>query len=87
MVFFVYKGGNLAESIGASSNQNYYLWQQDYDTGPYETYEVDGMEFYYPLDRGQIGYSKFPGAPYERYDFELRGKELKKGFRRIGVQE
>ena len=87
LVFFVYKGGNLAESIGASSNQNYYLWQQDYDTGPYETYEVDGMEFYYPLDRGQIGYSKFPGAPYERYDFELRGKELKKGFRRIGVQE
>ena len=80
LVFFVYKGGNLAESIGASSNQNYYLWQQDYDTGPYETYEVDGMEFYYPLDRGQIGYSKFPGAPYERYDFELRGKELKKDF-------
>ena len=83
LVFFIYKGGNMAESIVASSHQDYYVWQQDYDTGPYDTYEVEGVEFYYPLDRGQIGYSKFPGAPHERYDFELRTDKLKDGFRRI----
>ena len=86
LVFFIYKGGNMAENIAASSDQNYYVWQQDYDTGPYHTYEVGEVEFYYPLDRGQIGYSKFPGAPHERYDFELRTGELKGGFRRIRVE-
>ena len=86
LVFFIYKGGNMAESIVVSSGQDYYVWQQDYDTGPYESYKVNGIEFYYPLDRGQIGYGKFPGAPHERYDFELRGNELKDGFRRISVE-
>lgn len=86
LVFFIYKGGNMAGSIAASSGQDYYVWQQDYYTGPYESYEVGETEFYYPLDRGQIGYSKFPGAPHERYDFELRGDELRKGFRRINLE-
>ena len=74
------------ESVAASGGQDYYVWQQDYYTGPYESYEVGETEFYYPLDRGQIGYSKFPGAPHERYDFELRGDELRKGFRRINLE-
>ncbi len=82
LVFLVYKGGNLVESIAASSGQDYYLWQQDYYTGAFESYEIDGTEFYYPLEYGQIGYSKFPAAPYERYDVELRGKSLQDGFRR-----
>ena len=86
LVFFVYKGGNMIESIVMSSGQEYYVWQRDYETGPYDIYEVGGVEFYYPLDRGQIGYGKFPGAPHERYDFELRGTKLKDGFRRIGVE-
>lgn len=84
IIFFVYKGGNLVESIGSSAGQNYYVWQQDYYTGPYDSYEINGMEFYYPLEYGQIGYSKFPAAPHERYDVEMRGAELKDGFRRIG---
>lgn len=82
LLFFVYKGGNLVESIAASSGQDYYVWQQDYYTGPYDSYEVDGVEFYYPLEYGQIGYSKFPGVPHERYDVELRGEDLQDGFRR-----
>lgn len=82
LLFFVYKGGNLVESIAASSTQDYYVWQQDYYTGPYDSYEVDGVEFYYPLEYGQIGYSMFPGAPHERYDVELRGEDLQDGFRR-----
>ena len=82
LLFFVYKGGNLVESIAASSGQDYYVWQQDYYTGPYDSYEMDGVEFYYPLEYGQIGYSKFPGAPHERYDVEMRGEDLQDGFRR-----
>ena len=82
LLFFVYKGGNLVESIAASSGQDYYVWQQDYYTGPYDSYEIDGVEFYYPLEYGQIGYSKCPGAPHERFDVELRGEDLQDGFRR-----
>mgnify|MGYP003302132822 CR=1 FL=1 len=83
LVFFAYKGSNLVESIIASSKQNYYVWQQDYYTGPYDSYEMEGEEFYYPLEYGQIGYRMFPGAPHKRYDFEFRGEEIKDGFRRI----
>ena len=72
--FFVYKGGNLIDSIRSSAGQNYYVWQQDYVTLEYDSYEIDGIEFYVPLQSGQIGYDKFPGAPYERYDVELRGE-------------
>ena len=82
MVFFVYKGGNLIDSIRSSVGQNYYVWQQDYVTLEHESYEIDGIEFYVPLQSGQIGYDKFPGAPYERYDVELRGESLEDGFRR-----
>ena len=82
LVFFVYKGGNLVESIVSSAGGDYYVWQQDYYTGPYDSYEIDGVEFYYPLEYGQIGYDKFPAAPHERYDVEMRGEELQEGFRR-----
>ena len=82
VLFLGYKGGNLWQSIGDSLHQDYYVWQQDYDTRAYDSYEIDGMEFYYPLESGQIGYDKFPAAPYERYDVELRGSRLQEGFRR-----
>lgn len=82
LVFFLYKGKNLAETIWTTKGQEYYVWQQDYYTGAWESYEIDGILFYYPLERGQIGYEKFPGAPYRRNDVELRGNTLKEGFRR-----
>ena len=82
ILFFVYKGGNLVQSIKASSGQDYYVWQQDYITLEYDSYEIDGVEFYFPLQSGQIGYDKFPAAPHERYDVELRGNSIEEGFRR-----
>lgn len=82
IVFFCYKGGNLLQSIKNSSKQEYYLWQQDYVTLDYGSYEIGGVEFYIPLQSGQIGYDKFPAAPHERYDVELRGSSIEEGFRR-----
>ena len=82
LLFFAYKGYNLMNIIKASLEQRYYLWQQDYYTGAYSSYEVNDVEFYCPLEYGQIGYNVFPGVSYERYDFELRGEKLKDGFRR-----
>lgn len=82
IVFLGYKGGNLIQSIKNSSKQEYYLWQQDYVTLDYDSYEIGGVEFYIPLQSGQIGYDKFPAVPYERYDVELRGNRIEEGFRR-----
>lgn len=82
VAFLSYKGGNLVQSIRGTLEQNYYVWQQDYRTLDYESYEIDGVEFYVPLESGQIGYDKFPSAPYMRYDVELRGKKPEDGFRR-----
>ena len=82
VLFLGYKGGNLWQSIGDSLHQDYYVWQQDYMTLDYDVYEIDGVEFYVPLQSGQIGYDKFPAAPHERYDVELRGATIQEGFRR-----
>lgn len=82
IAFLGYKGGNLISDIKNYSGMDCYIRQQDYYTGPYDTYEMDGIEFYVPLESGQIGYAKFPSAPTERYDVELRGETLKEGFRR-----
>ena len=81
--FFGYKGGNLIQTIVNMAPQKYYVWQRDYETREYNSYEIQGIEFYVPLESGQIGYEKFPSAPHERYDVELRGEDLKEGFRRI----
>ncbi len=83
VLFFGYKGIGLAAGIKDSASQDYYVWQRDYETWAYDSYEIDGIEFYIPLESGQIGYDKFPGVPHERYDVELRGSRLKEGFRRI----
>lgn len=81
--FFAYKGKNLIADIQNYSDKECYIWQQDYYTGPYDSYKIDGIEFFVPLEYGQIGYEKFPSAPTMRKDVELRGNTLQKGFRRI----
>ena len=76
------KGKNLLQDIMRYAETEAYVWQQDYRTGRTKVYETGGLLFYVPLDSGQIGYEAFPGVPYERYDFEMRGKEITQGFRR-----
>ena len=86
LVFFCYKGVHLFRTVVETRDQEYYLWQKEYYTGPYETYKLQGIEFYVPTDRGQIGYEPFPSMPHIREDVELRDGTLKGGFRRIVSQ-
>ena len=58
-----------------------YIWQETYDTYEMESYEVDGVTFYYNPFGGAMGYEAFPAAIKEDYSFELRGDSLKDGFR------
>lgn len=59
-----------------------YVWQETYDTYEMESYEVDGITFYYNPMGGAMGYEAFPAACMEDYGFELRGDSLREGFRR-----
>lgn len=78
----VYKGINLIQDMLRYREQGNLVWQQDYVTGAYDSYEVDGVTIYVPLESGQIGYEKFPSSPYVREDIELRDGTLSGGFRR-----
>ena len=77
-----YKGINLIQDMLRYGEQGNLVWQQDYMTGAYDSYEVDGITIYVPLESGQIGYERFPSSPYVREDIELRDGTLSGGFRR-----
>lgn len=57
-----------------------YVWQETYDTYEMESYEVDGVTFYYNSTGGSAGYEAFPVSEEGDY-FELRGDSIKDGFR------
>lgn len=80
VAFLLHKGYNLTVMTTEMASQPYYFYQRDYGTYPAEVYEVDGVTVYVPVDRGQIGYDKFPSSPIVQ-DIELRGEGLEDGFR------
>lgn len=57
-----------------------YIWQEDYGTYRLETYEVDGIIFYYSTHGDRTGYEAFPASPSQA-NITLRGEGLKDGFR------
>ncbi|MCI8691136.1 MAG: hypothetical protein HFH91_00020 [Lachnospiraceae bacterium] len=57
-----------------------YIWSETYESYEVESYEVDGVTFYYSPYEGPTGYDAFPSAP-TRAELELRGEGLKDGFR------
>ncbi len=81
-VFLLYRSGTLANMVAEFAGEPYYLRQQPYVDGDAFTYEVDGVTIYVPLDRGQIGYEKFPSSPAVE-PIRLRGESLRSGFRMI----
>ncbi len=81
VAFLLYRGYNLGNMVLELWQEPYYVYQQDYGTWPAETYQVDGVTVYVPLDRGQIGYDKFPSSPVVQ-SIELRDKKtIESGFR------
>lgn len=85
VAFLLYRGYNLGNMVLELCGEPYYIYQQDYGEWPAETYEVDGVTIYVPLDRGQIGYEKFPSSPVVQ-SIELRdGKTVESGFRQKDV--
>lgn len=56
-----------------------YVWQQDYGDYALESYEVDGVTFYYPVSGDRTGYDSFPAVP-GRIPVRFRGASVGEGF-------
>ncbi len=79
MAFLVYKGGRLVlDDVRIFSAKNL-LVQQDYASYECETYEIDGVTFYHPVEGNQAGYEPFPSTPVLS-EARLLGEEITDGF-------
>ena len=82
ILFLLSRIPGLYEDIIKTYTQPYYIAQRDYDMHEATMIELDGITFYVPSQQGQIGYDKFPSSLFV-YPVELRGENLKDGFRQI----
>ena len=79
MVLMKVKG--LVVDIAGSLDRDCLIWQQDYEDPEAFTYEVNGVTIYVAKNGGGMGYNKFPSSIEVKDNIELRGSELKDGFR------
>jgi len=56
-----------------------YQYQQDYGQYELESYDVNGVLFYYPVSGDRTGYDYFPSVPRQTEIF-FRGEAMKEGF-------
>ena len=82
VLFLLTRVKGLGEDIARTWQQPYYLRQMDYEDGEAVTQVVDGVTFYVPTYRAQIGYNKFPSSLLD-WPIELRGDSIEDGFRQI----
>ena len=73
---------SLGGYIVTQSNLPYYVAQQNYGSYELDSYEVNGVTFYYPVSGDRVGYDAFPAIP-RKVEIEFRGDTLKQGFRSI----
>ncbi len=79
-LYGVYKLYVCCDYIILSRGQPNYIWSETYGIYEVDSYEIDGITFYYSPYGGLTGYDPFPSAPV-RAEMELRGEGMKDGFR------
>lgn len=80
-VMILMKVKGLVVDIAGSLDRDCLIWQQDYEDPEAFTYEVNGVTIYVAKNGGGMGYNKFPSSIEVKENIELRGSELKDGFR------
>ena len=81
-LYGIYKGCVLGYYIYGSRLAEHYIWQEDYGVYELESYDIEGVTFYYPVSGDRTGYDSFP-ASGAKVDLEFRGASIKDGFRKI----
>ena len=70
---------SLAGYIDTERDKPAYVWQQDYGKYPLESYEVNGVRFFYPKEGDRTGYERFPSLPRQT-EIYFRGVSVDEGF-------
>lgn len=78
-LFLLYKANMFGQELSASYVNDYWICQKDYDNYETQSYEIDGVLFYYPVTGDQTGYESFPSSPTPA-KIGLQGDTLRDGF-------
>ena len=78
-LFLAYKAVMFGRELSASYVNDYWICQKDYDNYETQSYEIDGIVFYYPVTGDQTGYESFPSSPTPA-KIGLRGDTIQDGF-------
>lgn len=73
-----YKCVALGGEIAGSFVNDYWVHQKDYENYEVQSYQIEGINFYYPVQGDKVGYESFPSAPM-KVEVELLGQELADG--------
>ena len=79
MFLVIYKCAALGKEIVGSYRNDYWIAQKDYENYETQSYEINGVTFYYPVNGDQVGYKAFPSAP-AKTDVQLLGEGIEDGF-------
>ena len=82
-LFLAIKMFSLVRYLYTESAKPAYGFQQDYGQYELESYDVNGVLFYYPLSGDRTGYDHFPSVPRQTEIF-FRGEAMKEGFLSAG---
>ena len=80
LLYGCYKVVVLADYIKDTSYADFYVWQENYGVYEMDSYELNGVTFYYPVYGDRGGYEYFPSSGAEVVGLEFRGETLKEGF-------
>lgn len=74
-----YKCAALGAEIAGSFVNDYWVAQKDYEKYMTESYQIEGIDFYYPAKGDQVGYESFPSAP-TKTEVRFLGQNIGDGF-------
>lgn len=86
VVLLIYKCAALGGEIVSSYVNDYWIAQKDYENYETQSYEINGVTFYYPVNGDQVGYAAFPSAPAQT-EIRLLGEGIEDGFVAVEVLE
>ncbi len=74
-----YKLFTFGKEMVEGYSKEYFICQKDYENYEVESYGIEGVSFYYPIEGDRTGYEAFPSSP-TRAKAGLRGNGIEDGF-------
>jgi hypothetical protein len=74
------KSISLIKYVRGNAEQPYYVKQEGYGEYELDSYDVNGVTFYYSTEGDRVGYKYFPAIP-SKTDIIFRGDDMSSGFR------